>query len=99
MIYSCIHPFLIFKATDKRTIISDISYTKDIIMYASLCSSNRQIMVNDILYIKDILTYTSFFQATNGDNWYTIHKGYTHVYTPFSGNRLTNDDESYNYDI
>ena len=42
-----------------------------------------------------------FFQATNDDNWYTICKVYTHVYTlVFSpGKRLTNENESYNYDI
>ena len=45
-----------------------LTYIKDIIMYTSLSSSNRQTIINDILYIKDILTYTSFFQATNGDN-------------------------------
>ena len=69
-------------------------------MFTSLCSSNRQTMINNI-YKWYAHVYIFFFQAIdkNDDKWYIIYEGYTHAYTPFSGNRLTNDDESYNYDI
>ena len=54
--------FLLF--FKQQTIINDISYIEDIIMYTFLCSSNRQTVIRYIyIYIKDILTYTSIFQA------------------------------------